>query len=720
MIKQLEYAESIIRSNPLNAYDIAIDEAFQKSDDRNVVKDALFIEIKGLWLMSRFEEAIERAKVLLEMAEFDGDVTNKGRANNVIGSVYYDLGNYDKALDYYRKSLNFAKQVQDKHIESAVLNNIGEIYLKLEAYKEAHDYYNQSMAIAKENGDEALYGFTQLNIGEAYYKQGILEDAFTNVSTALHAFTEKEDYVSLAYTHFILSKIRRKQKNIDQAKLDLKHAIDIMRRLQDQHNLNQAYIEMIDLLIQEEAYEEALEYIEDGLDIADRLNAPSEKSKIALYAAEIYEQLEEYKTSLEYHKIYVKARLSYEKARETELLNNINAQIAIDHAEHEKEIYKLKSVELKKKNDEIQKLYHDMKIINNIGQDITATLDIKKVLYLLYENLNKLMDATSFGIMLYDPEKRLLDGNLLLVYGKPSPIGLIELDDEGSLNAWVVRNKQAIFVNHFDDEEGIEEYGIKPRRVGNIKTKSIIVVPLLLMDDVIGTITVQSSAEGAYKDYHFNMIKALASYITIAILNSKESQKLSLEIEERIKTQNELEILNEKLSEMSYIDALTQIPNRRSFVDYFTRELSRAKRNGEALALLIIDIDFFKEYNDNYGHVEGDRCLHQVANLLKAALKREVDFVARYGGDEFVAVMSNIDEYGTYQIAQQMVLNVKEAALEHVHSPIEDIITITIGGITLVPKQEHTMEQVIHFADKALYVAKDKGRNQIGIYENED
>jgi diguanylate cyclase (GGDEF)-like protein len=222
----------------------------------------------------------------------------------------------------------------------------------------------------------------------------------------------------------------------------------------------------------------------------------------------------------------------------------------------------------------------------------------------------------------------------------------------------------------------------------------------------------------AYKDYHFNLIKALASYIAIAIKNSQESLKLSKEIEERIATQNKLEILNERLSHMSYMDALTQIPNRRSFIEYFNRELSRAKRLSEEIALFIIDIDFFKEYNDNYGHVEGDKCLTLVAALLKKALKREIDFVARYGGDEFVAVMSHIDYDGAYQIAEEMIFNIKESNIEHKFSKIEDRITITIGGIVKVPEQYNTMEQIIHYADNALYNAKEKGRNQISFYND--
>ncbi|MBN2796314.1 MAG: GGDEF domain-containing protein [Clostridia bacterium] len=720
MIKQLEYAESILRSNPMNAYDIAVMNDYQNNDDKQVVKDALYIEIRSLWLMSRFDEAVERAKILVELSQEDTDASYRSRALNVIGNVYYDLSNVEKALEFYRQGLNFAMKAGEKRTEAAVLNNIGEIYLSLEAYGEAQNYYAQSMNIAKEINDLSLYGLAQLNFGESCYKQKNYDDAFEYANIALKYFTEQEDFVSLSYAYFVLGKIHRAEGRDEKAKEDIQRTIDIMRRLQDHFNLNQAYIEMIHILIDEKKLDEALEYVEDGIDISERLNSPKELAEIALLAAKIHEERTEFQESLKYHKIYVKARLDYEKQKGDEQLNNINTQIKINRAEHEKEIYRLKNVELRKKTEEIQKLYNDMKIINNIGQDITSTLDIKKVLYLLYENINKLMDATAFGIILLDKEKNQLDTRLMLVYGQPTPSSPINLEDQNSLAAYVIRNKEALMSNNYDEEAGLNDLAFLPKVLQGPTSRSFIMVPLILQDEAIGAITVQSGVMDAYKDYHFNLIKALASYISIAIKNSQESLKLSQEIQERIKTQNELEILNEKLSRMSYMDALTQIPNRRSFVDYFSRELFRAKRQHESIALLIIDIDYFKEYNDNYGHVEGDRCLTAVASHLKDAMKREIDFVARYGGDEFVAVMSAVDEDGAYQVAEQMVLNIKEAALEHVYSPIEDIITITIGGITLVPHQNHTMEQVIHFADRALYFAKDKGRNQICFFDTDE
>lgn len=242
---------------------------------------------------------------------------------------------------------------------------------------------------------------------------------------------------------------------------------------------------------------------------------------------------------------------------------------------------------------------------------------------MLYDNLDKLMDAHTFGVYLYDEKNKIIERNLLLYKGKGITRPPVAIDSESSMSAWVIRNKVPLMVN--DVLQLPKEIVSKRKYLDNHdqNVKAAIFVPLVMQDHVIGCIVVKSIHKDAYHEYQFNLIKALASYITIAVINSQESQMLSEEIQRRIDVQKSLEELNERLSEMSYKDALTNIPNRRSFVEFLTRELARSGRSKEVLGLLIIDIDHFKEYNDNYGHVKGDACLTQVAQILKNTLKEK-------------------------------------------------------------------------------------------------
>ncbi|MBI9011193.1 MAG: diguanylate cyclase [Clostridiales bacterium] len=716
MLKQLEYADSILRSDPLKAYEMILELSDILETEENKA-EALSIETKALLFMSRIQEALVKSEELMTIAEKNNFLKWKTEGCNLLGGVYFEMSNYDKALEYFMKGLTHARTEKDFQSEAKILNNIGDIYNELDVLDEAYNYFQLSLDMAIQYEVISLIGVTQLNIGEVYLKQDKYDQSLDRIKTAISHFSNYEDYVGIGLAHFTLGRVYKVLNDKDKAKSELLLSINIMRRLHERNNLVLAYEIMIELLVEDKLYAEALEYVEDAMDLSKLLSSKRELGDIALYAAQIYEVQEQYSEALVYYKLYAETRSTYEKDIEEEHQKNISAQINIEKAMHEKEIYRLKNVELRKKSEEIQKLYEDLNTINTISQDITSTLDIKKILYLLYENVNKLMDATLFGIYIFNSETEMIGTDLFLEYGKPFTLGDIKLSDENSNGAWVLRNKKAIFSNDY-----LREYTQYKKDYNVNRTKhdsqSVILVPLMTGEHVVGAITVQSMKKDAYKEYQFNILKALASHIAIAIKNSQESDKLSLEIQRRIKTQHKLEILNEKLSHMSYIDALTNIPNRRSFVDYFTRELSRAKRQHENIALLIIDIDFFKEYNDNYGHVEGDKCLFLVASLLKKALKREIDFVARYGGDEFVAVMTNIDYDGAYLVAEEMTSNISEHAIEHTYSPIEDVISITIGGYSLIPENDISMEHIIHRADNALYKAKDRGRNQIAFWND--
>lgn len=715
MLKQLEYVDSILRSDPLKAYDLIMDlKATLNGHEEHI--DALLLETRALVYMSRISEACVNGTELLEAIEIHQQDEKQSIAHNILGSIQFEMGNYDKALEYYMKGLSWSKKNRDFKNEANILNNIGDIYNKLEVLDEARNYFLLSLDMARSIDFTSLIGVVQLNLGDVQLKTGAFEDAVDQIHSAINHFMEIEDYIGIAHAHYSLGKAYQSIKNYEKSKSELKLSIDILRRLHEKSTLIHAYELMIEILIDERQYFEALEYVEDAMDISRLISNKRELGDIALHAAKIYEIKENYGEALKYYKLYAETRANYERDIEEEHQKNINAQINIEKATHEKEIYRLRNVELRKKTDEIQKLYEDMNTINAISQDITATLEIEKILYVLYENINKMMDAAVFGIFLYHEKREVLTTDLFLEYGQPLKTIEISVHDESSIGAWVFRNREPIFSLNFDNERKLYKQDPKKNNLSQA-THSVIVIPLIIQEMVVGVITVQSTLKDAYTTYHFNLLMTLASHIAIAIKNSQESQRLSKEIQERIKTQNKLEVLNEKLSHMSYMDALTNIPNRRSFVDYFTRELSRAKRQQESIGLLIIDIDFFKEYNDNYGHVEGDKCLFLVASLLKKALRRDIDFVARYGGDEFVAVMTNIGYEGARLVAEEMKDNIKNHGIEHTYSPIEDIITITIGGCVQIPNNDITMEQFIHNADNALYVAKDKGRNQISFYK---
>lgn len=177
-----------------------------------------------------------------------------------------------------------------------------------------------------------------------------------------------------------------------------------------------------------------------------------------------------------------------------------------------------------------------------------------------------------------------------------------------------------------------------------------------------------------------------------------------------------LEVANRSLTELSITDGLTGLGNRRHFDEVLRTEWERARRGGKPLALLLIDIDCFKDYNDCYGHQAGDDCLMKVAATLRASLRRAGDLAARYGGEEFVVVPVDADLEQARQLAQALCRAVASQALAHVRSPYGQV-TVSIGVAALVPSvdAESGPAALIRRADAALYRAKEGGRNKVEV-----
>lgn len=167
------------------------------------------------------------------------------------------------------------------------------------------------------------------------------------------------------------------------------------------------------------------------------------------------------------------------------------------------------------------------------------------------------------------------------------------------------------------------------------------------------------------------------------------------------------------LQRLAAIDYLTQIPNRRTFDERLAHEWSRAQRENTALSIAMLDLDFFKTYNDHYGHSAGDQCLQAIAQAIKSPLRRPGDFCSRYGGEEFAVILSNTDSAGALKVLEEIRQAVIALAIYHGFSAIAPTLTISTGYTTAVPTAGNTPEQALRIADNALYLAKLQGRNRI-------
>lgn len=184
-------------------------------------------------------------------------------------------------------------------------------------------------------------------------------------------------------------------------------------------------------------------------------------------------------------------------------------------------------------------------------------------------------------------------------------------------------------------------------------------------------------------------------------------------ISDRKKQEADLERLNKELALLSNVDGLTRLFNRRAFDDIVQNEWKRALRNEEQLSLIIVDIDYFKAFNDGYGHLDGDDCLKSVAETLSKIVKRSADTIARFGGEEFVILLPNTGLEEAIRLAEQCRVSIMDLKVPHKYSDAHPNLTISLGVSTIFPHSGYDIRTFMEAADTCLYQAKKMGRNKV-------
>lgn len=184
------------------------------------------------------------------------------------------------------------------------------------------------------------------------------------------------------------------------------------------------------------------------------------------------------------------------------------------------------------------------------------------------------------------------------------------------------------------------------------------------------------------------------------------------DISERKKTEEHLQRLQKQLEEFSFSDGLTGIANRRMFDNVLEREWAQAQRSQQPISLILVDIDYFKQYNDHYGHMKGDECLKRVAQTLSVAANRPRDFIARLGGEEFVWILPETDAASAREVASKCLHLIRQAQIPHEQSQVSSLLTVSLGVGTMVPGQQTHALGFVEKVDELLYLAKHSGRKR--------
>jgi diguanylate cyclase (GGDEF)-like protein/PAS domain S-box-containing protein len=209
--------------------------------------------------------------------------------------------------------------------------------------------------------------------------------------------------------------------------------------------------------------------------------------------------------------------------------------------------------------------------------------------------------------------------------------------------------------------------------------------------------------------------------VTSALFSSTDPQSFFVigmvaDITKRKMAEQQLKKAYQEMEYLSNRDGLTNIANRRYFDQYLSSEWHRATRNSKLLSLIILDIDFYKPFNDTYGHLAGDNCLKQIAKILEESVNRSTDVAARYGGEEFAVILPETDLCGANVVANRILTAISALQIPHKGSHINKFVTVSIGVATTMPDMASEPVDLINKTDKALYQAKQNGRNRVALY----
>jgi diguanylate cyclase (GGDEF)-like protein len=238
---------------------------------------------------------------------------------------------------------------------------------------------------------------------------------------------------------------------------------------------------------------------------------------------------------------------------------------------------------------------------------------------------------------------------------------------------------------------------------------------------IIATIAYYAFQLGWWMPIITPMVSMISVAIAITIwelgrdlrLSYKRLEEYARDLEQKVCDRTiELQQANWELSRLAHVDGLTQIANRRSFDEHLGKEWQRHLREQQPLALILIDIDYFKRYNDCYGHQGGDDCLIQVAQAINLLPQRPSDLVARYGGEEFVVILPNTHTEGALTFAAAIQKAIASLAIPHEKSDVNAYVTLSLGIACLVPDSETSPAKLIAYADQSLYKAKEQGRDR--------
>ncbi len=461
-------------------------------------------------------------------------------------------------------------------------------------------------------------------------------------------------------------------------------------------------------------YEQALENFKSGLDLSRRLEDKNIEASILNNIGEIYRELDKPEDALDY---YFNALKLSEKLGIKHSMSVISMNIGHIYnftGEYQEALqYYNKSLRI---SQEIQDDISKGEVLTKIGE-VHEQLNKREEALCFYKESLRILEECENGF--YQIDALISIGNYYIKQ-KAFNTGIDYLSKALSV-AGKMNADRKVYRAHLSLSECYEGCGDYVKALQHHKKYHDIERRVITdnLEEKLKIIVVEYKLDKLQKESEIYRLRNIelkqknedieGKIMQLAVTN----EKLSVEVTKRIELQADLEQANKKFEHLSYIDELTGIPNRRRFNEVIRNQWNICLQGAIPLSVILLDIDYFKKYNDNYGHLQGDDCLKKVANTLAGSIKHSFDFIGRFGGEEFGIILPGTGYEFSIMIAEQVRISVEALRIDHGYSAISPYITISLGVATVLPEKPMNYRELINISDKQLYKAKEEGRNRV-------
>jgi len=538
--------------------------------------------------LSNLETALSLSFQALDMFVQLEDKSGEAQAYVSIGAIYYYMGDYERSIDLFLKALRYSEEAGNKEAQAYAYNGAGYTYgVVLGNHEKGLEFLQKALTLSKEIGiSQDLQPRVLDSIAEIYMHAGQLDKAYETSLECLKLSEELSQKVTKGYALFRIGHVFKKQNRLNEAKEYFLRSLDLRREIDDKFGEAEDLLQLGKLFLIQENANQAKEYLLESLKLAEDVKAKAIIYEVHETLAELFEKEENIQLFVKHYKLYHKYKSEVFKDEQENKQKYLSIQYEMEKLQKEAEINRLtnvvmkeKNAELEKKTEELEQSYNSVSVLSKIGRDITSTLNLDIILNTVYENVNQLMDASVFGIGVYNAEGATIDYQLAIDKGKRYKPYSRSMEDKDQFPVWCIENKKEIFINNSETEysnyiNSIVKLNANAELEDGTESEiqhSLLYMPMMVKDRVIGLITVQSYEKNAYTQYHLDILKTLASYTSAALYNAQSYESLQQALNELKLTQEQL-IQSEKMASLGELTAgiAHEIQNPLNFVNNFS------------------------------------------------------------------------------------------------------------------------------------------------------